>query len=116
MIDMSGIYAYWKRILGSCRSTTELRPRAFVKHRNHYSFSSASARPPEQKLEQNGPCGSFVGQISHKIHYIVRRLFSRSKITGARHWGSPGTNNSPPAGRPPRVRVRISLGGQEMSK
>jgi hypothetical protein len=116
MIDFADFCSYFKRLLGSCRSTTELRPRAFVKHRNHYSFSSASARPPEQKLEQNGPCGSFVGQISHKIHYIVRRLFSRSKITGARHWGSPGTNNPPPAGRPPRVRVRISLGGQEMSE
>jgi hypothetical protein len=49
---------------------------------------------------------------------ICSRLIGPIKkpISGARHWGSPGTNNPPPAGRRPRVRVRVFLGGQEMSK
>jgi len=47
----------------------------------------------------------------------IRRLFSPIPIiTGARHWGSPGVHNPRRAGRPPRVRVRISLGGQEMTE
>lgn len=45
------------------------------------------------------------------------RLFKKpKKISGARHWGSPGVHNPRRAGRPPRERVRISLGGQEMTE
>lgn len=116
MIDLLRKIAGAKIGLGSCRSTTELRPRTFAKHGNHYSFSNDHASADVHKLEQNGFCGSFVGRISHKIHYIVRRLFLKPKITGARHWGSPGVHNPRRAGRPPRVRVRISLGGQEMTE
>ena len=52
--------------------------------------------------------------------FVLRKILWRTTpiktITGARHWGSPGVHNPRRAGRPPRVRVRISLGGQEMSE